>query len=98
MFQFSPNTPGLGTRARQSDWKASSCNGTVSIGGNARRRAVKARTQGAHETPLLLFAEPFDVLGPFLKFHGPLALHLLADLFDDFRVRQRGDVAGIHAI
>src|SRR5690349_20251789 len=44
------------------------------------------------------FAEQFDVGGPFLE-RAPLpALHQLADLFDDVRIRQRGDVPGVHTV
>src|SRR6202790_5725143 len=45
-----------------------------------------------------LFAEEFDVGGGFVEGFDFAALDDLADLFDDVRIGEGGDVAGIHVI
>src|ERR1700722_875228 len=47
---------------------------------------------------LLFFAEEFDVFGAFLKWASVAALHQFANLRDDIRIGERGDVAGVHVI
>src|SRR5215470_1404449 len=42
--------------------------------------------------------EALDVFRAFLELHGSAALHQFADLFDDVGIRQRRNVAGVHAI
>src|SRR5271167_2683068 len=39
-----------------------------------------------------------DVFGPFVHDHGPLALHLYANLFNDVWIGERGDVAYVDAV
>jgi len=47
---------------------------------------------------LPLFAEQFNVGGPFLHRRPRPALYLLANLLDDIGIRQRRDVARVHVI
>src|SRR5215467_15388019 len=47
---------------------------------------------------LRFLAEAFDVFGVFLHLDGSAALNEFADLLDDVGIRERGDVAGVHAI
>ena len=47
---------------------------------------------------LSFVAEAFDVFGAFIEGAHFAALDDLADLFNDVGIRERGDIAGIHAI
>ena len=47
---------------------------------------------------LAFVAEALDVFGAFLERTGGAALNEFANLLDDIRIGERGDVAGVHVI
>ncbi len=58
--------------------------------------AFRARFSGP--ALLVLISEHFNVDWAFFQRGSGAALHLYADLLDDVRISERGDVAGIHLI